>query len=85
MQAEHAAFDAVERPEPAAFASMLGWARAMYYRGLPRRGETLLLGISSDSPPGFTFGDDSSIFFSIKDAQLDSGTFEEAVADADEG
>lgn len=45
--------------------SVLGWARAAYYCGMPGANEQALLAIASDSVSGFEFGDCQSIFFNI--------------------
>lgn len=62
----------------------LGYARAAYYRGLPARGETLLLQLASGSSTGFQWGDASSIFFLIADAALARRDFAKVLCVSDE-
>ncbi len=63
---------------------VLGRARAAYVRGLPGKGESLLLQCVSDGGTTFTWGDASSIFFLIADAALKRRDFTKVVCVADE-
>ena len=87
LAGEREAYGAFLAAQPAeqAPASLLGHARAVYYLGLPAKGQTLLLEVSSQAPPGFTWGDCSSIFFVLPDKALAARDFTAVTCLADEG
>lgn len=63
---------------------LLGHARAAYFRGLPKKGESLLLQCQSGGGTSFEWGDVSSIFFLLANAALARRDFTKAVCVADE-
>lgn len=64
--------------------AMLGWAEAGYFRGIPSKKEQLLLAVRSDITSGFTFGDDTSIYFCIPTVALAARDFGKAFCVFDE-
>ncbi len=85
IQSERDAYENVfiKQHEPGIH-SVLGWARAAYYRGMPGEKEQALLAIASDSVSGFEFGDCQSIFFCIPTAALAKQDFAKTVCLLDE-
>lgn len=63
---------------------LLGHARAAYFRGLPQKGESLLLQCQSGGGTTFEWGDSSSIFFLLASAALARSDFTKSLCVADE-
>jgi Domain of unknown function (DUF1963) len=85
VESERTAYEEVFiKQHDAGIHSVLGWARAAYYCGVPGGNEQALLAIASDSVSGFAFGDCQSIFFCIPTAALAKQAFAKTYCIMDE-